>query len=480
MPIAKPNFTKPESSRPSVLHEPIEKVSVSAVPTAANYRATAVETNFEDQPAQLSHIQGSPWVVELYLSQVLGSDSAVQGQQMTTHAIHQQYHAIVDMEIRVQSDLSHSQDEGSAESTLTGSSVVFPFLIPNKGDMFVARMFDGAVGIFQVTRSERLSITRDTAHSIDYILVGRNDKARYEDLIRKIVKRSYFNRNFLYHGQNPILTEESFNTLKILNKSFIQLARTYFDQFFSNEYGTLVVPGQLEPTYDAFMVRALLGFADQRLHDRIKYIRNLNTQDDPVMLSRSIWDVMRLLDRNLMYDIFKKAGTVDTSTFTKQPVFEGIRYSGMRKAVYPMDPPYNADTAATGFVKDVFSSNFANTTPSRGFEEIRKKLKELKAPTWHEDTVDGPPVEDSEVYEKLGIKPVFVDDYYIFSQQFYENATEGQSVLEVLVNDFIDNRPIDQKRLCQLAETVNAWAPIERYYYVPVMLILINSVIRML
>lgn len=479
MPIAQPTFSKRPSSNGSFIHDPIEPVKVSQSPTDVNYRATAVETRFEDQPATISHIEGSPWVLELYLSQVLGADSAVQGQQMTTHAIHQQYHAIVGMELRVQSDLSHSQDEQSSESTLTGSAIVFPFLIPNKGDMFVAKMFDGSVGIFQVTRSERLSAMRDTAHSIDYILVGRNDKPRYEDLMRKIVRRSYFNRNFLYHGQNPILTEEAFDILQTLNKQFVLLGRKYFDQFFSTEYATLLLPGQMQPTYDPFLVRAVLGFADQRIHDRIKYIRSLNMQDDPVILSRSVWDVLRSMDRNQMHDIFQKAGTVDVTTFTKLPIFEGIRYSGVRRVVYPDDPPYNLDVERTSAYKHVELGVIDTTHRTREFESIRAKMLAEKQSLVQtpDETVE---VTDDEVYASLGIKPAFVDDYYLFSKAFYENAVEGQSRLEVLVNEFIDNKPVNQQLLKEIAETSNIWSPLERYYYIPIVLILINSVIRML
>lgn len=484
MPVARPNMSAPPVKGGSAIREQSAPVKVAAVPFEANYRATAVETRFEDTPALLSHIEGSPWILDLYLSQVLGEDSAVQGQQVSTHAIHQQYHAIVGMEIRVQSDLSHSQDESSSESTLTGSATIFPFLVPNKGDMFVARMFDGSVGIFQLTRSERLSVMRESAHQVEYILVGRNDQKRYDDLMRKIVRRSYFDRNFLYHGQNPILTEEAYDTVRYLSNAFFQIGRSYFDAFFSKEYATLVVPGQIVPTYDAFLVRAVLGFADQRLHDNIKYIRNLNTQEDVMMRSRSIWDVMRLMDRNLMYDIFTKAGIVKVTTFTTAPIFEGIRYSGIRNVVYPEDAPYNVDTGITRQEKFVQTQALNAGEPTRAFTAMmakRQAMEDQLALDQSIDTVITPrQVTPDEIYADLGIKPLFTDECYIFSQAFYDNATEGQSRLEVLVNNFIDRKPIDQAQLRSIASGIHAWTPIERFYYTPFVLMLINSVIRML
>ena len=479
MPVAVPNFDKPPVKGGSTLHPTVDPVYVPAAPFNENFRAASLETGFEDQPAIISHIEGSPWTLDLYLSQILTGDSPVQGQQMTTHAIHQPYHAIVGMEIRVQGTLSHSQEEASAESTITGSAVVFPFLVPNKGDMMVARMFDGAIGIFQLTRVEKLSVMKDAAHAIDYMLVGRNNKQRYDDLIRKIQKRSYFNRDFLYHGQNPILTEEAFDTLKFLHRTRYQLTMAMFDQFYSVEYATLTIPNQMQPSYDKFMVQAVLSIVEDREHDKVKLTRNLNTQDDPVMKSRSIWDVFRSRDRNQMYDIFTKVGSVGPDTFTYEPIFEGIRYTGIQAIVYPLDPPFHVDTAMGKVNKFPMTGLLKDDPRSPSFLAYKAK-KQAYNDSQLEKGQESVPVTDEEVYQELGIKPVFADNYYIFSKEFYENSTEpnAQSKLEVLVNKFIDNPAISYMELRDVATNIHCWSPIERFYFFPVLLVLINSVTR--
>lgn len=481
MPVARPSMDKPPVKGGSVLHPTVDPVYVPKEPFDANYRATILETKFEDQPATISHIEGSPWTLEFYLSQILDRDSPLQGQQVTSHAIHQQYHAIMGMEIRVQGSLSHSQDANSTESTVTGSAYMFPFLVPNVGDMFVARMFDGSIGIFQITRCEKLSIMKDSAYAVDYLLVGSNDKKRYDDLMRKIVKRSYFNRDFLYHGQNPILTEEAFDTLKFLQRTYHQINQQYFDAFFSIEYATLIVPSQMLPTYDKFLLNAVLGMVDQRSHDRIKYIRNLNVQDDTVMRSRSIWDVLRSRDRNQMYDIFTKAGVVGANTFTNQPIFEGIFYSGMRQVVYPIDPPFHVDTALHLNAKMPMSNQIGQGQTSNAFAAYKARKQKFQDEQLQEGEE---PVEvtDEEVYQELGIKPVFTDDYYLFSKAFYENDTApfAQSKMEVLVNRYIDGESISYSELRDLAKNVHCWTSVERFFYTPVLMVLIGSVIRTL
>ena len=479
MPVARPDIDKPPVKGGSALHPTPDKVYVPAEPFSANYRATILETKFEDQPAIISHIEGSPWTLEFWLSQVLSGDSPLQGQQLTSHAIHQQYHAIIGMEIRVQGSLSHSQDAASSESTVTGSAHVFPFLIANVGDMFVARLFDGSIGIFQVTRSEKLSIMKESAYAIDYILVGRNDKARYDDLMRKIVKRSYFNRDFLYHGQNPILTEEAFDTLKFLQRTYHQINQSFFDSFFSVEYATLLVPGQMQPTYDKFLLNAVLGMVDQRSHDRIKYIRNLNVQDDNLMRSRSIWDVLRSRDRNQMYDIFTKVGVVPAESFTKQPIFEGIRYSGIRKVIYPLDPPFHVDSASSTIVKMPFTGMVDGGEKNNAFKSYKERKQKFED-SQLEPGQDPVVVTDEDVYRELGIKPVFSDDYYVFSKAFYDNDTApfAQSKMEVLVNRYIDGESISYAELRDLAKNVHCWSVVEKYFYTPVLMVLIGSIIR--
>jgi hypothetical protein len=73
--------------------------------------------------------------------------------------------------------------------------------------------------------------------------------------------------------------------------------------------------------------------------------------------------------------------------------------------------------------------------------------------------------------------PVTVDDYYVLSENFY-NATESQSTLEVAVTAYINNNQIDTDQLYNTAKTFHTWGSLEQFYYVPIVMTLIRSVLK--
>lgn len=459
---------------PSAIGATHTPTPVRSLATEPSYKATAIDTRYQDRLSVLSHIEGSPWTVDWY-SQVLGRDSAAQGQQQGTKAVHQQYHVIVGMEIRVQSELNHSQDQTSGESTYGGSSVVYPFLVPNKGDIFTAELFDGSLGIFELTSVGMLSVMREACHTVEYIMVGMGDKERIADLLSKVIQESYFVKDFIYHGQNPILVKSDYDDLQSLQRQYYTLVRAYMHATYSKEYATLVMPGQVEPTYDRFLVQAVHAHFDHRMQDDLKYVRLLNVEDDPVMRSMSLWDVLKYRERDIFNSCFTKIGWVDSSTFTKHPIFEGIRWSGIKRVFYPMDPLERVDNEPwTG--EKAIGSSFATmdtSVKSRHWAKLKKQLAtELSVP--EQD------ITDEQMYKAMGIKPLFQDDYYIFSKAFYDNdkAQGAQSILEATVNKFIDRKAISFSEIRWLADRCHYWSPCEVYFYLPVLIILIRAVIQ--
>ena len=472
--VPPPNYDNRPMTGPSNMGTSHTPVPVRSVAHEPSYKATAIDTRYQDRNTILSHIEGSPWTVD-YFSQLVGRDSAVQGQQQGTHAIHQQYKLIVGMELRVQNQLTHSQDASNGESTYTGSSIVYPYVVPNKGDLFTAELFDGTLGIFELTTVEMLSVMREACHNIEYILVGKNDKNRIADLLKKVIKETYFVKDFIYHGQNPILVKSDYDDLQKLQEKYYTLTNSYIHQMYSNEYTTLIVPGQLEVTFDRFLAQAVHTHFDHRIQDRTKYIRLLNVEDDPNMRSITLWDVLKQRDRDVFFNAITKIGWVSSYEFTRHPIFEGIRYSGVKRVLYPMDPIELVDNVPWHGEKAVAAASSSIDTSGRS-----RHWNTLKASLAAEGGVTVDEITDEQMYKAMGIKPLFTDDYYIFSKAFYENdRTEGaQSMLELLTNRFIDNKAITFGELRWLAERCHYWSPVEVFFYYPVLIILMKAVIR--
>lgn len=425
------------------------------------YQSIAVDTRYDPKETILAHVEGSSWTVDYY-SQVLARDSGVSGQGLGTDPLYQQYNLIKGMEIKVTTALTHGQDTEKKEETESGTATVYPFVIPNVGDMFIADMLDGRRGIFQVKSSDRLAIFREACHSIDYELVSLGAADRIADLTRKVVKTAYFEKDFIYHGQNPILVGEDYENLQFLRRNYGTLITQYFKRYHSKEFGTLIMPDQFIVTYDGFLVRALFQHLTTWDARELTSLRQLNMDDDQVMSADSVWTVIAERNRSLMPDAFHQVGYVSSRSFSREPVFEGIRYSGIKNVIYPNDPMVRVDNQLTQNIK--LTGEFE---PVRQEMINRKSLASLLNASAPDPT-------------KVGIKDTFEDGYYVFSKAFYEDdRTPGaQSALELCVQDYLDDKEISYGRIRELVEASARWDAVNSFYFIPVLIILIKAVIR--
>lgn len=428
-----------------------------------DYKHIVVDNAYQPKETLLAFIEGAPWTVETYYSQVLGLDSPVAGQGLGTDPTQQSYKAINGMEIRLTNPLSNpTQDSTTNEIGSSGSATIYPPLIPNKGDVFTADLLDGRLGIFEVTSTTRLTIFRDACHSIDFTLIDLGASAsRLADLKRKTVQQFYFEKDFIFHGQNPLLVGEDYESLQFLRRNYGSLISQYFKKFFSKEYSTLIVPDQPEVTYDSFIVRAIGQHLVTLDAKEIVNLRKLNTDDDQAMDSDNIWTVLITRNRQLLDDAFTRVGYTTSARFTRDPVFDGIRYSGVRNVIYPVDPMFKVDNQYDEKIK--FTEDFI---PVRK-EVVKRRLSSM--------------INASQPDESLvGIKNTFEDGYYVFSKAFYENDRNenAQSHLELCVQDYLDGKEITYGRIRALVEASTKWDNVNSFYYIPILIILIKAVIR--
>jgi hypothetical protein len=73
--------------------------------------------------------------------------------------------------------------------------------------------------------------------------------------------------------------------------------------------------------------------------------------------------------------------------------------------------------------------------------------------------------------------PVTVDDYYVLSANFYNN-TNTQSTLETAVTAYINNNQVDADQLYNTAKNFHTWGSLEQFYYLPIVMTLIRSILK--
>lgn len=432
--------------------------------------SNVVDTRYKPASSLLTHIEGSSWVVTFY-SQVLDNDNELQPQQLTLAPPYQQYVEIKKLELKVSSDLQTSQNDETKAMEVVGSATMYPFVIPNKGDMFIADIGDGRTGIFTITRSERRTILKETCYLVDYLLVSYGDEERIKDLNKKTIKKTHFIKSFLHFGQNPVVIDSEYNAIVELKKDYKRLLAHYFKDFYSNEIKTLIIPDQKNISYDPFLTKTLISILDTNDSPFIKNIRVLNVDGDNAMKAINIWDCLLNLSEDLIIMANYKYGLVAVENFEIDPRYNGIRYSGVSDVIYPLEERTDVDKDHE-MSKHIIPSLIKEGKPRTS--DIRKLI--------HKPTLNGFYLEKNDEKEGLESLPfihlVTKDDFYVLSEAFYFDVKEDQSQLEVMVRQTLENKPLNLLQLKEIVNMCKHWNNLERFYYIPILLILIKSGLR--
>lgn len=430
------------------------------------FRGVTADTVYEPADNLLVNVEGALWVVNYY-SQVLGKDNALSGQSLGRDPTVQQYWLIQDLELRATTSLTMTQNTQTKSFTTTGTSNVFPCgLIPNEGDMFIAGLADGTEGLFEVTNSDKRSMFKDAVYVIDYVQVAFSEQdGRIADLNRKVVKNTYFEKDFLIHGQNAMITygeRELLNNLRGIHEELIDY---YFDKFFSKEFGSLLLPGQKFAIYDPLLTSNVLRLFRGEKHKNIKFIREFNMGGDTNFEVGNVWTAFANKRRNLMRGGIKEVGLTSRLNFTRDPMMDSVRYSGVDYIVYP---------------KNVIKSE--DYQRDRGYDNTKPVSDTVLIQYPGTDIVD---LRDLIVLpEQYGLPnnaaPAITatSDLYIFSQEFYDNTRPGMSAIELAIQDFFDDKPLNLTMLFNTAQTYANWPKLTQFYQLPFLIQLIQIGIR--
>lgn len=441
---------------------PVVPTPVTIKITAPEYRGVTVDTRYIPSSNLLTHIDGASWTADEYFSQKLDIDNTVQGQRLNSSGLYQQYILIKGMELKVTSPLLPTQESESNGWLAVGTANVYPFLIPNVGDMFRANIGDGRLGIFQLTRVEKKSIYKEACHEIEYALIEYDTLERMADLRSKVVETVIYVKDFLYHGQNPLLHEEEFNLFSVLSEREIEITQDYFRSFFSHEYKTLLLPGQGKKIYDSFLTSTLVKMFTTWDAPELRELRLLNVDGDQYMKTRNVWEMLFKRDIDLMPLMATEMGMVGAKSFTRDPMLEGVYHSGIDYVIYPKNPVITLDYELRPQTKPLAPLSLV-AAPGR----TRRLKDSIPATELPGNPTTLPPL----------IHPILKDDCYVFTQAFYDE-TEGQSQLELAVSDHLLKKAPSNKLLLEFCDNYKSWGLLEMFYYVPAILILLRASLR--
>lgn len=437
--------------------------------TSNNNTSILVNNNKNDLFSLITNISGSSWTVTYY-SQILTRDSQLSGQQPSLTPVAQQYKKINNLELKVSRSLDYSQDDINKQSNLIGEAVLYPVIIPNDGDMFIAEIGESRFGIFKITRTVKLSIYNKACYQISYILVNVNYNAdnttsidynaEYLDLEQKTTSETFFKKDNIIVGKDPIIIESEFKTIFDLEKNYKLLIDYYFDTFFSRKLNTLILPKQSNRyVYDLFLMRFIndnfLSEEHYNLFKMTRYNATLNEELNSV----SILDAISKRDINLYRRCFKQYGLYSSRNLSNVVTKDNVKYSDINCVIHPKD-------------SNIFLDNTIKTSTlvfeADGLEEAQNDNIFILP----DNLIEIPNNPDL-----INIPNITTDDYYIFTENFYiENNLK--SVVEGLVFSYIKKETIDIKYLYNISLLYPSWNLLVQFYYIPIVLTMIKNALK--
>ena len=436
---------------------------VNPIPPVREYQSIAVDSKVQPRSTLLTHVEGSRWIVDYY-SQLVTPDSEVTAQEVNRPEVYQQYVEILKFELKVTEPLSASQDPETNEFTYVGGATLYPSgVIPNVGDMFTADIGDGRLGLFTLTAVEQRSVLRDATYAVRYMLVDYLDAIRADDLHRKVTKRTHYVRDFIAIGKSPVLVQSEYDTYQSLLEWIRRLPDTYFDEFFSHEYKTFLVPDQSKPLYDPFLTKFVSELVPTSRHPEYMALRVLNVEPGRPKTPNTLWDsLLERSDRHLDYGVLKME-IQSTESHYHRPRQGSIAYTGIPSVVQPIDNTVR------------FGTKLRNAPEPSKPRSFQRPIELGAVITDH--TLDGlmepggtlPP--DAEPAPL--IKPA-TGEYYVLSETFYLKQYAETSILERLICQYLKRQALNHQALLQLCTASLAWGQVERFYYLPLLYVLLN------
>lgn len=440
---------KPEQNTP--VHELIEKPKI--VPK--DFKSVIVDTKEERLDTLVQYAEGSRQKVT-YFRQRLSKNDSVTHFSLDASGTVQQYERIDGLEILLQGSLGTSQSTTELRTTeITGEAHVLPPVIPNKGDIMLMDIGRNTLGWFNINEVRRLTHRRNTLYEIQFSMAyeirDQINDPRIINLNQKTIEVLKYSIDYLKAGQNPLLTPKKADAFSFLRGEYDRISRYWFRKFYHRFYETCLVPNQRTLIYDGFFMRAIQQWFSSQRYPEMVHFRIYTDDEFPILQTTSIWDAITERDPYLLKESFSKSCAITLEEFTNSPNFASIRYSAFKAVVAPYGITYSNKI----YIKnDEVIGNAFQMTPSVNPRKFKV------------------------VNDQLLINQILPNRSYVFSQEFYRDADDGQSHLEIQLRKYLEDDILDVEIIEELVRDCMNWGELEHFYYLPVLLVLMNYCIR--
>ena len=436
---------------PEAIPEPNKSIFTTLVP--------------ESKVAQLlKYVEGYNWTVHYY-GQIINENNTLENFDPSTPNLTQPYYEIRNMILQVTSPLSSSYDQATGTTTITGSALTPYTLRPNVGDVFIAQVDTGEDAIFLINSVERKTYRKDSLYEVNYTLYSYlSANPTFKDTIQSRVQQTYyFNKDTLYYNRDLLITPEVKEAIDRLKSLLEESKHYYFSTFIQKDFHTLLIPGVDEAIYDPLLINFISKTIDISELNTYGFFRH-NYMGDKYIDQKSIFDILLTRNKNLISTIHKKYTFIPTHMLPNRARLATIAFTGPTYILYPKTPNTNLNVTETSL--DPATINFTiNPKTSKNYFSSAIIIQTLS---------------NNNLYSKPLLHELFVDDYYVVSENFYNYLNDNTlyntiSYMELLIYRFINQEAISKKDLVIALQTYMNWSILHQMYLLPILWLIIKT-----
>lgn len=417
------------------------------------YKHAVVDSKKVPIDSMIVYMEGMVWKCDYY-SQVLDQDQEISDFNPSQTSPYQQYQVLRNYELKLQGDISRSFDQAQNRATVTGTAITYPGLIPNKGDVIIADIGDGRAGRFTVTSTNQKTIFSNSVYEIDFELAGFMNATIEKEIDKRVVRTSYFDKDFLTYGQNPVLIPEDYKIQLDLKDKIHDTLGAWLGEFYNHEIRTIGVPYSPGTyVFDPFVTSLITRVFTVQDNPLIGNISMYNCDEFAMANYVDIWDSILEGEAYMLDMSFKRYQLVNTNNFEHNLMLRNIKFSKIDYTVLPSininslnDPldilKYSTGTPLTGLLLDK--------------EKIVARQKELN-------------IECPFYYDSLD---------YVVSENVYLMNDKPVTPIEQELRSYFKTGAVDIKVILRYVNNAKEMTPIQRFYLMPVCLLMMIFSIR--
>lgn len=426
-----------------------------AEPSSSNFNELVPDQSIV---SLIQYTEGSPWTVDYY-GQIVNKNNTLNSYDPSIPNLLNPYYLIKGMILSVDQPLSSNYDSATGITTISGVGNCPLTVTPNVGDLFVAKVDNGEDGIFIVNNVSRHTHHKTTLYEIQYSLYSyvSVNPTWLENIESKVQDRYYFNPDTNFYNRELLITPEV-KEAKDRLKDILRTSRTYyFNKFIHPKLSAFLIPGvdkNLVDTKFTEYIFATNGIYDypQLLKAQIHNDYNEYYLKDPTILQA-------IINRNINYLplVNKKYHFVSTYYFRNTPALTGMGVVGVDYMLYPENVDLSSRVDYLPYFIEAPDATYQAATDNNSTID----------PTLTIEIVGG--------FKNI-LHPLFEDNYYIVSENFYNYAQEQNttnanaiSFIELLIYKHINKLTITHKDFYMAIRDYSKWPSLHQFYLLPVL-----------